>query len=64
LRDTGEPVLQFCQWRARLLEHRVARSPASNKSTPYKRPVRIEFRDALPKSPLGKVLHRELAAQV
>jgi long-chain acyl-CoA synthetase len=30
--------------------------------TPYKRPVRIEFRDALPKSPLGKVLHRELRA--
>jgi acyl-CoA synthetase (AMP-forming)/AMP-acid ligase II len=27
---------------------------------PYKRPVRIEFRDALPKSPPGKVLHRTL----
>jgi long-chain acyl-CoA synthetase len=28
---------------------------------PYKRPKRIEFRDQLPKSPLGKVLHRELS---
>jgi acyl-CoA synthetase (AMP-forming)/AMP-acid ligase II len=27
---------------------------------PYKRPLGIEFRDALPKSPLRKVLHREL----
>ena len=28
--------------------------------TGYKRPVRIEFRDALPKNPLGKVLRRQL----
>jgi long-chain acyl-CoA synthetase len=31
---------------------------------PYKRPARIVFRDALPKSALGKVLHRELKAQI
>ena len=37
-----------------LAEHCAARL------APYKRPVRIEFRDSLPKSPLGKVLHREL----
>lgn len=29
---------------------------------PYKRPARIELRESLPKSPLGKVLHRELQA--
>jgi len=28
--------------------------------TGYKRPVRIEFRDTLPKNPLGKVLRRQL----
>jgi len=28
--------------------------------TSYKLPRRIEFRDALPKSPIGKTLHREL----
>jgi long-chain acyl-CoA synthetase len=28
--------------------------------TPYKRPKRIEFRDALPKSPVGKILRRVL----
>jgi acyl-CoA synthetase (AMP-forming)/AMP-acid ligase II len=31
---------------------------------PYKRPARIEFRDSLPKSPLGKVLHRSLNASL
>ena len=38
----------FARWRERL--------------APYNRPVRIEFRDVLPKSPLGKVLHRSLRA--
>jgi long-chain acyl-CoA synthetase len=28
--------------------------------TGYKRPRLIEFRDALPKSPIGKILRREL----
>ena len=28
--------------------------------TGYKRPVRVEFRDALPKNPLGKILRRRL----
>ncbi len=42
---------------AALAEH-LARHLAA-----YKRPARIVFRDSLPKSPLGKVLHRELKAQ-
>jgi long-chain acyl-CoA synthetase len=27
---------------------------------PYKRPVKVFFRDTLPKSPIGKVLRRQL----
>jgi long-chain acyl-CoA synthetase len=32
--------------------------------TGYKMPVRIEFRDDLPKTPVGKILRRDLRAQV
>ena len=39
-----------------------AEAHCAERLAPYKRPVRIEFRDALPKSPLGKVLHRGLRA--
>ena len=43
---TRESVLEHCKTRL----------------TGYKRPRQIEFRDALPKSPIGKVLRRELRA--
>lgn len=41
---TGDEILQHC--RAQL--------------TPYKLPRKIEFRDSLPKTPIGKILRREL----
>ena len=61
---SGEAVALFVVKRdpaltaAALAEHCAARL------APYKRPVRIVFRDSLPKSPLGKVLHRELKAHL
>ena len=32
--------------------------------TAYKVPVRIEFRDELPKTPIGKILRKDLRAEV
>jgi long-chain acyl-CoA synthetase len=32
--------------------------------TAYKMPVRIHFRDELPKTPIGKILRRELRNEV
>ena len=32
--------------------------------TGYKMPARIEFRDELPKTPVGKILRRDLRAEV
>ena len=32
--------------------------------TAYKLPARIEFRDELPKTPVGKILRRDLRAEV
>jgi len=39
---------------AALLEH------CAKHLAPYKRPQKVFFRDSLPKSPIGKVLRREL----
>jgi long-chain acyl-CoA synthetase len=60
---SGEVVALFVvkrdpELRADALAEHCARS-----LSPYKRPVRIEFRDALPRTPLGKVLYRELREQ-
>lgn len=52
--EPGEPQ------RKTMIARRAPRAaPAS-----YKRPARIHFREALPKSPIGKVLHRELRANL
>jgi long-chain acyl-CoA synthetase len=32
--------------------------------TGYKMPARIEFRDEVPKTPVGKILRRDLRAEV
>jgi long-chain acyl-CoA synthetase len=57
---SGEAVALFVVRRDPALSAEALAAHCAERLTPYKRPVRIEFRDSLPKSPLGKVLHREL----
>jgi long-chain acyl-CoA synthetase len=57
---SGEAVALFVVKRDPALGAAALAEHCAQRLAPYKRPVRIEFRDALPKSPLGKVLHREL----
>jgi long-chain acyl-CoA synthetase len=59
---SGEAVALYVVKRDPSLTAEALAAHCAERLTPYKRPVRIEFRDALPKSPLGKVLHRELRA--
>jgi len=59
---SGEAVALFVVKRDPQLTAAALAAHCAEHLAPYKRPVRIEFRDALPKSPLGKVLHRELQA--
>ena len=42
------------------LTEEALREHCAQHLTGYKRPKRIEFRDDLPKSPIGKVLRRQL----
>ena len=57
---SGEAVALFVVRRDPTLTAQALAEHCAQRLAPYKRPVRIEFRDALPKSALGKVLHREL----
>ena len=57
---SGEAVALYVVKRDPALTAEALREHCARHLAPYKRPKRIEFRDALPKSPLGKVLHREL----
>lgn len=57
---SGEAVALYVVKRDPALDAEALAAHCAERLAPYKRPVRIEFRDALPKSPLGKVLHREL----
>jgi long-chain acyl-CoA synthetase len=59
---SGEAVALFVVRRDPALSAEALAAHCAERLTPYKRPVRIEFRESLPKSPLGKVLHRELRA--
>jgi len=59
---SGEAVALFVVKRDPALTSEALGAHCAERLTPYKRPVRIEFRESLPKSPLGKVLHRELKA--
>ena len=61
---SGEAVALFVVKRDPALSAEALAAHCAERLAPYKRPVRIEFRDALPKSPLGKVLHRSLKASV
>jgi len=59
---SGEVVALYVVKRDPALSAAALAAHCAERLAPYKRPARIEFRDALPKSPLGKVLHRELKA--
>jgi long-chain acyl-CoA synthetase len=61
---SGEAVALFVVKRDPALSAEALAEHCAQRLAPYKRPVRIEFRDALPKSPLGKVLHREIRGRV
>lgn len=57
---SGEAVALFVVKRDPALSAEALAAHCAERLAPYKRPVRIEFRDVLPRSPLGKVLHRSL----
>ena len=57
---SGEAVALFVVRRDPALGAQALRAHCAQFLTGYKRPVRVEFRDALPKNPLGKILRRRL----
>jgi long-chain acyl-CoA synthetase len=59
---SGEAVALYVVKRDPALSAEALAAHCAERLAPYKRPVRIEFRDVLPRSPLGKVLHRSLRA--
>jgi long-chain acyl-CoA synthetase len=59
---SGEAVALYVVRRDPALSAAALAAHCAERLAPYKRPARIVFRDSLPKSPLGKVLHRELKA--
>jgi len=59
---SGEAVALYVVKRDPALGAEALAAHCAERLAPYKRPSRIEFRESLPKSPLGKVLHRELRA--
>ena len=61
---SGEAVALFVVKRDPALTAAALAEHLAQRLAPYKRPARIEFRESLPKSPIGKVLHRELQTQV
>ncbi len=58
--DTGEAVVLFVVREDPDLDERALRAWCRERLTAYKRPRRIEFREELPKSAIGKVLRRQL----
>ena len=62
--DSGEAVLLFVVRSDPSLDEARLRAFLAERLTGYKRPRRIEFRDELPKTPVGKVLRRALRDQV
>ena len=57
---TGEAVAIFVVRRDPGLTAEALREHCAQHLAAYKRPKRIEFRDELPKTPIGKVLRRQL----
>ncbi|TXH57279.1 MAG: long-chain fatty acid--CoA ligase [Burkholderiaceae bacterium] len=58
--DSGEAIRLFVVKRSPALDEAMLRAHCAEHLTNYKRPKQIVFLDALPKSPVGKVLRREL----
>jgi long-chain acyl-CoA synthetase len=58
--QSGEAVAAYVVRKDPALTEDALRAYARENLTPYKVPRWIVFRDALPKSPVGKVLRREL----
>ena len=58
----GEEVKAFVALKAgaALTEHGAGRRYVKERVAAYKYPRSVEFRDALPKGPTGKILKREL----
>jgi long-chain acyl-CoA synthetase len=61
---SGEAVALYVVKRDPALTAEALAEHLAQRLAPYKRPARIHFREALPKSPIGKVLHRELRANL
>jgi long-chain acyl-CoA synthetase len=61
---TGEAVRAYVVRRDPLLDAETLLAHCRTRLTGYKVPSRIEFRDELPKTPVGKILRRELRAEV
>ena len=58
--ESGEAVKLFVVRRDPALTEQALRDWCKEQFTGYKRPRHIEFRKDLPKTPVGKVLRREL----
>ncbi|WP_374562234.1 AMP-binding protein [Ideonella sp.] len=57
---SGEAVMLFVVRRDPALTEQAVRQHCEQNLTPYKRPRRIEFRNELPRTAIGKVLRRQL----
>ncbi|WP_343293382.1 long-chain-fatty-acid--CoA ligase [Vandammella animalimorsus] len=57
---TGEAIKLVIVKREPGLSEEAVRDYAKHNLTNYKRPKHVEFRDSLPKTPVGKILRREL----
>ena len=57
---SGEVVVLFVVRKDPTLSAETLKRHAELHLAPYKRPRRIEFRSELPRTPIGKVLHRQL----
>jgi long-chain acyl-CoA synthetase len=57
---SGEAVALYVVRRDPALDEGAILQHCAQRLAPYKRPVKVFFRDALPKSPIGKVLRRQL----
>jgi long-chain acyl-CoA synthetase len=60
---TGEAVKAFVVARDRSLTEADIRAHCKEHLTGYKVPKRVEFRDELPKSNVGKILRKDLRAE-